>query len=88
MLLEYLYKNFNINYLKQEYTTIRLIFNKKDNYKFKIIFNNALRKNPYNILIIINKECVWLSGLIQKIYMIEAFINKYAQHFNADGDIN
>lgn len=50
MLLEYLYKNFNINYLKKEYTTIRLIFNKKDNYKFKIIFNNALRKNSYNIL--------------------------------------
>lgn len=40
------------------------------------------------ILIIINKELVWLSGLIQKIYMIEAFINKYAQHFNADEDIN
>lgn len=70
MLLEYLYKNFNINYLKKEYTTIRLIFNKKDNYKFKIIFNNALRKNPYNLLLIINKECVWLSGLIQKIYTL------------------
>lgn len=70
MLLEYLYKNFNINYLKKEYTTIRLIFNKKDNYKFKIIFNNALRKNSYYILIIINKELVWLSGLIQKIYTL------------------
>lgn len=66
----YLYKNFNINYLKKEYTTIRLIFSKKDNYKFKIIFNNALRKNSYNILIIINKELVWLSGLIQKIYTL------------------